>query len=169
MRGFWSYACDRHNAQLRRWGPCASVARAVAWCRSTGTCATTFCAPSGRDDASPLPTALVCRRTGVLCCAGPRRTGARLRLFRGRAGAKVGGKVAVQGEAQQIAGNIAKVPDLYGETHMSFRSDRPGAKGSQPTPAVPFDARPKLSHGVSRARGSITPMGAALTQACVQG
>jgi hypothetical protein len=37
------------------------MARAVASCRSTRTCVTTFCAPSGGDDASPLPVAVVRR------------------------------------------------------------------------------------------------------------
>ena len=70
--GLWSYACDRHNAQRCLTAELAEALGALRFhgksrclvSRSTRTCVTTFWAPSGGDDASPLPVAVVRRSFG---------------------------------------------------------------------------------------------------------
>jgi len=62
---------------------------------------------------APLPAALDYRGTTRLFCrARPQRTGARLCLFRERAGARSAAKLLERDEARRIAVNIAKLPDL---------------------------------------------------------
>jgi hypothetical protein len=70
---------------------------------------------------SSLPAALVCRgTTRLLCCARPRRTGARLCLFRGRAGTQIGRKIIGAGRGKtdcrkyrETAGAFAEVLNFY--------------------------------------------------------